>query len=57
MASLVSKGVFSQQEAANVMIQTANDTRSGTEDDATAADGEAVARGYEMFAAWLLGHR
>ncbi|CAN7516293.1 hypothetical protein [Brucella pseudogrignonensis] len=54
-AALVEQGVLTQQQAANVMVETAEDIRSGSEDGIRADLGEALASRYEVFAGWLLG--
>ncbi|MBW8639004.1 hypothetical protein K1W69_17540 [Hoeflea sp. WL0058] len=54
-AALVNKGVLTQQEAANVMVKTANDIRSGSEDGSGQEYGERIASRYEVLASWLLG--
>lgn len=56
LSALVGKGVLTQQEAAQVMLSTAEKIRMGTEDDASSSAGEAAARTYETMAGWLLGH-
>ena len=53
---LVDKGVITKEEAAQVLVQTADDIRLGTEDDPIAAAGEGLAQGYEKAAGWLLGN-
>jgi hypothetical protein len=52
---LMTKGVISRSEAAGVFTASADEVRSGTEDDPAADIGEAVARGLETQAGWLLG--
>lgn len=54
LQGLIRKGVFTHEEAARVLTETANNLRSGTEDDPTAAEGERLARGYETIATWIL---
>jgi hypothetical protein len=53
--ALVEKGLFTQVDAASIFTKTANDVRSGTEDDVGAATGFAVATAFEQLAGWLLG--
>lgn len=55
--ALVEKRLLTPAEAAQVMTKTADDIRNGSEDDALAGYGEALARGYERFAATLLRSR
>jgi len=52
---LVAKGILTQAEASRIMVQTADDLRSATEDDHMKAAGETVARTFEKMAAWLQG--
>lgn len=54
---LVEKGVISQQDAAALMVENANDARLATEeqDKSSAEFGERLALLYEGFAAALLG--
>ncbi|WP_043614220.1 hypothetical protein [Ensifer sp. ZNC0028] len=54
--TLIDKGVLTRQEAANIMVETANDIRSGSEDGAGEILGEATAGPYERLAAMLLGY-
>jgi hypothetical protein len=54
LALLVEKGVVTQEDASKVMVQTAEDLRTATEDDAGTV-GENVARLYERMAGWLQG--
>lgn len=58
LSLLIEKGLISQEEAAKVMVSTAGDLRSGTEDDAPSMKlrGELYAKAFEHLAGWLLGH-
>ncbi len=51
---LVGKGVLTNQEAASIMVDTANLIRTGTEDDPIGNLGEDVARVFEKVAAMML---
>jgi hypothetical protein len=53
---LMEKGVITQQEAAKVFTETADQVRNGTEDGAAPAIGEGVAKSMEEMAAWCLGY-
>lgn len=56
LSALVKKGILSQEDAAQVLIDTAEKLRMGTEDGGAAQSGEATAQVYETMAGWLLGH-
>lgn len=53
---LMSKGLITQQEAANVFIESARQVREGSEDGTNPAIGERVATMMETMAGWCLGH-
>jgi hypothetical protein len=53
--ALVEKNVLTRPEAAQILVKTADDIRSGTEDNATSDLGEGLARAHELAAGWLLG--
>ncbi len=54
---LVEKGVLTQQEAAEILTKTANDLRTGTEDEGfpVADHGESIAGQFEKYAGFILG--
>ncbi|WP_342360785.1 hypothetical protein [Terrarubrum flagellatum] len=54
---LVRKGLISREEAAGVMVETANDLRQATEDGPGVGVGEAAAKSFETFAGWMLGKK
>jgi hypothetical protein len=51
---LVLKGVLTQEEASNVMVDTAGDIRAATEGE-PGFTGEVAARAYERLATLILG--
>jgi hypothetical protein len=53
---LLAKGILTPAEASSIMIRTADDLRSATEDDHLKDTGETVARTFERMAAWLQGN-